>query len=257
MSNRVCLALAWDPRGEMDRLRRFYPEFSQWYSDMVVSTTPNADQASLDWLHSLPGVRVAARDGWGSGRMVALELARQTGADFVHYVDGDRFARWFELYPDELKQTIDAVQSVDYLVIGRTQAAFDSHPACLKGTEAITNEVFSRLIGQRLDLCGGSKGISRAAVEFLLRNANTMNGLGSDAEWAVLLHRGGFSVRGIEVDGLDWETADRYQPHAADAERQRRLAAEYDTDPKHWEFRARVAYETAQVGLDAMTQELK
>ncbi len=33
----VCLALAWDPRGEHDRFRRLYPTFSPWYSGIVVS----------------------------------------------------------------------------------------------------------------------------------------------------------------------------------------------------------------------------
>lgn len=253
----VCLALAWNPRGETERLRRLYPVFSQWYSAIVVSTPPNAEPGALDLLRSLPGVRIEARDGWESGRITALELALQTGADYVHYVDGDRLIRWCELYPDELRQTIDAVRTVDYLVIGRTAAAFATHPQCLQQTESVTNAVFSHLVGQPLDLCAGSKGLSRAAVEFLLANADPVQALGTDAEWVVLLHRGGFSIRGVLVDGLDWETADRYLPQAADSETQRRAAAAYDADVAHWVFRVRVLNETTQAGLAALTQPLK
>ncbi len=253
----VCLALTWHPHGETERLRRLYPIFSHWYSAMVVSLPPAAEPEALDLLRSLPGVRIELRDGWESGRLTALELALQTGAEFVHYVDGDRLIRWCELQPDELRRTAAAVEMVDYLVIGRTPAALATHPQCLQQTEAITNDVFSYLVGQQLDLCAGSKGLSRAAVEFLLANADQGQGLGTDAEWVVLLHRGGFSIRGVLVDGLDWETADRHLPQAADAETQRHAAAEYDLNADHWAFRVRVAQETAQAGILALTRPLK
>jgi hypothetical protein len=251
------LALAWNPRGEHERFRRFYPQFSQWYTHIVVSTPPNPEPEALEMLRSLPELRIEAREGWEAGRMVALEMGLQTDANYVHYVDGDRLIRWVELNPDELRRTIDAVQTVDYLVIGRTPKAMATHPQALQQTEAITNDVFSHLVGQTLDLCAGSKGLSRAAAEFLLRNGDTVNGLGSDAEWVVLLHRGGFSIKGLLVDGLDWETADRYLPHAADPETQRREAEAYDADPKHWAMRVRVARETEQAGLAALTRPLK
>ncbi len=257
MNPDVCLALTWNPRGETERFRRFYPQFAPWYAGIVVSTPPNADAEALDLLRALPGVRLEARDGWESGRMVALELALETRAPYIHYVDCDRLLRWFELRPDELRQTVDVVPTADYLVIGRTPAAFATHPQALQQTEAITNAIFSHLVGQPLDLCAGSKGLSRAAAAFLLRHGDSVNGLGSDAEWVVLLQRGGFSIRGMEVEGLDWETADRYLPAAADAETQRRLAAEYDADAQHWAFRVRVARETAAAGLAAFTRELR
>ena len=253
----VCLAMAWNPRGETERLRRLYPVFSQWYGAMVVSTPRDAEADALDLLRSLPDVRLGARDGWESGRMTALEMALESGADYVHYVDGDRLIRWCELHPDELRRTIDAVPTADYLVIGRTPAAFATHPQSLQQTESVTNEVFSLLIGQPLDLTAGSKGLSRAAVEFLLANADPAQALGTDAEWVVLLHRAGFSIGSVLVDGLDWETADRYLPHAADVETQRRAAEAYDADAKHWEFRVRVLNETTRAGLAALTQPLK
>lgn len=254
---RVCLAMTWHPHGETERLRQLYPIFSLWYSGIVVCMPPNPAPEALDLLQSLPDVRIERCDGWEAARFTALELALQTGADFVHYVDGDRLIRWCELHPDELRQTIDAVQTVDYLVIGRTPQAMATHPQSLQQIESITNDVFSHFVGQPLDLCAGSKGLSRAAVEFLLANADPARGIGTDAEWVVLLHRGGFSIRSVLVDGLDWETADRYLPQAADAETQRRAAVEYDSNPKHWDFRVRIAQETTQAGLAALTRPLK
>lgn len=257
MTQSVCLALAWEPRGEHERLERLFPLLMQWYAGMVVCTPPNPAPEALGVLRSLPGVQIGARDKWGSGRMVALDLALRTGADFIHYVDGDRLIRWVEVYPDELRRTVEAVRTADYLVLGRTPAAMATHPQALQKTETVINDLFSHFLGQPLDLCGGSKGLSRAAVEFLLGNADLEHGLGSDAEWAVLLHRGGFPIHSLLVDGLDWETADRYLPQAADAETQRRLADAYDTDPAHWEFRTQLLAEIVRAGLAALTRPLK
>ncbi len=253
----VCLAMAWNPRGETDRLRRLYPVFSQWYDSMVVTMPRDPDAEALALLQSLPSVRVGMREGWESGRFLALDLALQTGADFVHYVDGDRLIRWCELHPDELRETITKIQTVDYLVIGRTPAAMATHPQALQQTETIANDVFSYLVGQELDLCAGSKGLSREAVKLLVANADPVKAIGSDAEWVVLLHRAGCSIKGVLVDGLDWETADRNLPQAADAETQRRIAAEYDLSADHWAFRVSVAQEIAQAGINALTRPLK
>ena len=206
---------------------------------------------------SLPDVRIGKREEWESGRFLALDLALQTGAEFVHYVDGDRLIRWCELYPDELRQTIARIQTADYLVIGRTEAAMATHPQALQQTETIANDVFSYLVGQELDLCAGSKGLSRAAARFLLANADPVKAIGSDAEWVVLLHRGGFTIKGVLVDGLDWETADRFLPQAADAETQRRAAAEYDRNAESWAFRVSIAQEIEQAGINALTRPLK
>ena len=81
--------------------------------------------------------------------------------------------------------------------------------------------------------------------------------LGMDAEWIVLLHRAGFAIDYVEVDGLDWESADQFAEQAANADAQRRAAESYDADPKHWARRVAVAMEIVQAGLDAAQRKLK
>jgi hypothetical protein len=207
-------------------------------------------------LESLPEVQVMKHYDWVVGRKHSQEMALEFDCDFVHYVDCDRLLRWFELRPDELRRTIDRLQTVDCLVIGRTEVAFATHPRCLRDTERITNDVFSHFLDQPLDLCAGSKAFSRDAAEFITRNSQPTYGWCTDAEWIVLLHRAGYSIDSLLVDGLDWETADRYLPHAADAETQRRAAEAYDTDPRNWEGRVRVAQESIQAGLAALERPL-
>ena len=76
------------------------------------------------------------------------------------------------------------------------------------------------------------------------------------SETVVLLHRGGFKIESLLVDGLDWETADRYRDHAADPETQRLAAEAYDGDATNWQMRVGVAQEVVSAGLDAMQREL-
>lgn len=256
MTNRVCLALAWNPRGEQGRLQRFYPQLQAIYSSIVVSVPPDADPAAVDVLRALPGV-IWTDEGWVSGRHTVMQAALRTDADYIHYIDGDRLVRWIETCPEELAQTVARMQTTDCLVIGRTPAAFATHPMAQQQPEKLSNEVFSRLLGRRLDFSSGSKGFSRAAAEFLMRHSPSGHVMGTDSEWVILLHRAGYRIDAVEVDGLDWETADRYLDHAAHTETQRRVAAEYDADPEHWSFRVQVAQDIIDAGFAALTRPLK
>ncbi len=255
MSN-VCLAMTWVPRGEQERLRRFYPTLQTIYTSVVVAVPPDADPKALEVLKSLPNLVLVNRN-WGSGRHIVIEAGLQTSADAIHYVDADRLIRWVETRPDELRRTVESVEMSECLVIGRTETAFKTHPLAQQQTERMSNVVCSHLLGRSLDFSAGSKGFSRAAVEFLLRNSPPASVMGTDSEWIILLQRGGFRVEPIEVDGLDWETADRYLDHAADAETQKRLVAEFDADPKNWAARIQTAQEIIDAGFEALTRPLK
>ncbi len=63
----VALAMTWNPRGETERFRRFYPEFSQWYAGVAVVTPPDPDPEAAEMLKSLPEVRMMAHGDWGRG----------------------------------------------------------------------------------------------------------------------------------------------------------------------------------------------
>jgi hypothetical protein len=250
------LATTYNPRGEINRLRRLYPLLQAIYADIVISMPPVARPEDVEAVKSLPNVRAFVNTEWPQGRYMALKKSLETDASHVHYADMDRLLRWVEIAPDELRQTAARVEKADCLVIGRTEQAWDTHPQALRQTEKISNSVFSALLGQELDLSAGSKGFSRRAVEFLMANTAPARAMGADSEWIVVLHRAGFQIESLLVNGLDWETADRYADHAADAETQRRAAESYDTDARHWAMRVGVALEIVQAGLDAWKREL-
>ena len=168
----------------------------------------------------------------------------------------DRLLRWVETRPEEWRKVLSKIPEQDYLVIGRTQQAYRTHPKALIDTERLSNQVVSYLVGRDMDVSAGSKGFSRRAVEFILANTQPEHPLGADGEWTVLLHRAGFNIGYIEVDGLDWETADRYQDQAAGSELQIQMAEAYDRDADHWSERLRIANEIIQIGLESATRSI-
>src|SRR5262249_25350364 len=158
------------------------------------------DPVAVDVLNALPDVRWSDGD-WGSGRHAGMRAALETDAQFVHYAGGDRIVRWVGTQPDELRRTIKRIQTDGCLGIGRTESAFATHPLSQQQTERLSNQVCSRLIGERLlDLSSGSKGFSRAAVEFLMRTSPPGGVMGTDSEWVILLHRAGFRADAVDVE---------------------------------------------------------
>ena len=252
----VTLAATYDPRGEMSRLQRFYPLFQAVYADIIISLPPHAPDADVTAIQHLPGADVFVNADWTHGRYGVLQKSLEKPGSHVHYVDLDRLLRWVELHEHEWRQTVGSVQQADCLVIGRTEWAWETHPQALRQTEKIPNRLFSSLLGQELDLSSGSKGFSREVVELILANTTVGRSLGTDAEWVILPQRAGYVLDTLLVNGLEWETTDRYRDTAADVETQKRLADAYDADPKNWEMRVGVAQEIVEMGLLALEKPL-
>ncbi|MCB9454652.1 MAG: hypothetical protein H6671_01550 [Anaerolineaceae bacterium] len=253
----MALAATFHPRGEVGRLRRLYPQLMALYDHIIISMPPVAKPDDVEQVKTLPGVVAFVNDEWPQGRYMALRVAAETDADYVQYADLDRLLRWIETRPDELRRTVARIQQCQYLVIGRTARAWATHPQAMFQTERIINRVFSLLLGQEMDFGAGSKGLSRAALDYLVAHAARDRALGADTEWSVLLYRAGFPVESVLVDGLDWELPDQHQERAADTERQRAMIAAYDADADRWAHRVNVAVEIVEAGLDAWARVLE
>jgi len=249
----VTLACTWFPRGEMPRFERLYALLSEMYADMVIATPQTIDPNDLNYIKGLatrPNIHVVVSPESSHSRYLTLQRALDTSASYIHYADMDRLLRWVETRPQELRQTLEALQRSDCLIIGRTDTAFGTHPQSMQQTEDLVNRVFAYFLGQTFDLCAGSRSFSRDAAQFII--THSAPGRWIDAEWAVLLHRMDFRMDQIRVEGLDWETADRYRSHAADTDTQRQLAQQYDRDPEHWALRVKIARDMIETGLAAI-----
>jgi hypothetical protein len=262
----ITLASTWNPRGELARFRKHLPDLREIYSGIRIVLPPEASgdplvvetvremgfEVSSDTEAPSPVELLAAfAPDWSWGRYQALRLALQTPAAHIHYADFDRLLRWVETRPEEWRAAVAGIQGCDCLITGRSPEAYLTHPQALVQTEAISNQVVSHLTGRGKDFSAGSKGFSRRAAEFLLANSSPGRALGTDGEWPVLLHRAGFAIESMTVEGLDWESADRYQDRAAGVHDQRRAAQAYDANPANWERRVQVAMEIVQAALEA------
>jgi hypothetical protein len=257
----IALAATWNPRGELGRFEQLLPILEELYAHMVISFPPIADDQVVRLFtegkfSARRNITMVQNQIWSWGRYMALHRALQTSASHFHYADMDRLLRWVETRPAEWRDAVAQIEAGDYLIMGRSATAYATHPQALVKTEAISNRLISQLVGQALDVSAGSKGFSRRAAQFLVDQTQPGRALGADGAWTVLLHRAGFRLDYLEVDGLDWETADRYQTRSASAGQQQALAQAYDKDSAHWAMRVEVALEIVQAGLDAAAQNL-
>lgn len=245
----VALITAWEPRGEFRRLLRFRPCLTELYTDIIIAAPDHADPTEVAALNAEPGVRVVTTPQGAWRRYVALVESLKTNASHFNYLDTDRAVHWVETRPDELAQAAARVQTTDCLLLGRTEAAWATHPQAMRQTEAIFNHLFSRLLGVEADFGAGARGFSRLAAEYLLARVPADHW--ADTAWPVVLWHGGFRLDTLLVDGLDWETPDQYRDEAADSDTQRQAAAAYDADPAHWSSRVWVADAITRAGIAA------
>lgn len=249
----LSLACTWQPRGELSRLQRLYPQIRQLCDRMIVTLPPDVDHAITAALGDLPGMTALVTDDWRTGRHLAVETALRFDAP-IHYIDLDRLLHWVETNPTELEVTIARILSRDCLVMGRTEWAYATHPQSMIETEAIINQVFSALIGHDMDISAGSRGMSHRAAKFVIERSVPNRPLGMDAEWLLLLHYNGFELDYVAVDGLAWETPDQYRDSVADETTRRLMAADYDSQAQSWQQRVGVAAGIIDAGLDVVRQ---
>ena len=251
----VYLATTWYPRGEFPRFTQFLAMLEEQYAGIVISLIPSDDKDVLN--HFTTGqfssdskLTFYVNDDRRWGRYMAIKKAMYTSADFIHYVDMDRLLHWVETRPDEWKQMVGEIEKSDCVIFGRTQTAVLTHPQALITTEKISNQVVSYVLKKDMDVSAGSKSFSRSAAQYILDHCQPDNSIGSDAEWPILLKQAGFRLEYIQVEGLDWESADQFQFHAANAVKQAKTAMDYDADPKNWSKRIEIANEIIQTAIE-------
>jgi hypothetical protein len=246
----VLAATHHDPDDRMlAQVQRVLPLLQQIYHAIVVLSSPQGGPRTTDLLRSA-GVRVELQtsasgdtlEAMGLVRLQTIRAAAAHDASHVHLCDFDRALHWAEAYPDELRQVVDAITRHDLLILGRTRRAFATHPRVQRDTEAQVNHVFGLAFGQALDITAASRGLSRTAIARLAAAEQPEPTIGNDGAWPLLLARFPDLVIGYATtEGLEWETPDRYGDEIAAAGGLDAWLADYDSDPRRWEFRARLA----------------
>jgi|GEM_PF-169165 len=250
----ITLAVSWYPRGELPRFTRLLPRLLEHYAQVVISFIPRQGNRIIPEFEagkfaSYPNLAYYVNKLQANGRYMALKIALDYPADFIHYADMDRLLRWVETRPGEWQEILGCIPQHEAIIFGRTPAAYETHPQALITTEQLSNQLVSQFLDMPMDVSAGSKSFSRRAAQYLVEHGSPDDSIGSDAEWPILLKRAGFNLAYIPVEGLDWETADHFQAQAATREEQREAARSYDADAAHWRQRVEIAGKIIQAAL--------
>jgi len=246
----ICLvSVLHDPHGRqllaakkhVDKLRHLYPQLA------VVATT----ETSSDILKNLrqQGVFLQVTEGCEIGlkRREALAFGLQVGAPYVHYCDFDRILHWIGTYPGELDEIFREIVKHGFVIIGRTQRAFETHPRVQQEMERITNHVCSLALERRVDVTSGSCAASRETAELILSHSRAVTNA-TDTEWPMIVSLFSDATIGfLQVEGLEFETLDYYQEEIRSAgSPERWLQLTYESSIEMWYARMKLALESIE-----------
>ncbi len=220
-------------------------------SVITVGTSPEVVKALNDtgWSIVEPRSRVGVQHITDSRRRV-LKASIEHGSDFTHLVDMDRVLHWALSYPEELGKVAASIPGYDFLVLGRTRRAMDTHPRNQTETEALANRVFSLILGRDMDITAASRGISREAAETILRYSRGRF-FDSDSEWPTILHCLDYEIGYAEVEGLEWETHLKRREMTLSDGRTVDSKEYYEANPESWVYRLMIAHRIAKAAYRA------
>ena len=252
-----------DPEFRIGRvLKSLLPGLGLPYRSVCGTASPETADATVRLLEKLgPVRRDTANRAIGVARRQALKLALEGPAGHFHYCDLDRLLHWWRTYPAELGRTVGLIPGRDYLIIGRTERAFGTHPECQRLTEGITNRVGTAVLGRFCpaardwDFAAGSAGLSREVAAYLVGRSRAESNA-TDLEWPVLAAAAGFRVEFIAVEGLEFETAD-YYPEEVAALGSVGAWVEARNTLAEWVARTRLTYESLLAAQEALGNPAK
>ncbi len=255
MSSHAAVALAstlHDPQAaDLPNLLAALPDLAKRYAGMVIFATEETPAAAFAPLVAA-GAQVTQHptdyQQIGGRRLGAVRAAAEL-APTVHLCDFDRLLHWWHHWPTELDQVLATLPNYDLVLLGRTARAWATHPANQLETEGLVNRLVAHLYGELVDVCSGSRGLSRAAVQYLVEQSREQS-VGTDAEWPLLLQLSGqYHCTEVLTEGLEFETGDRFPAAVSAAGGLVAWNAANDTDPARWIFRTRLAADIVAAAL--------
>lgn len=145
-------------------------------------------------------INIVEKLGVGNARRDSLKFV--SNYDYYHYCDFDRLLTWIKEYPAELNSFIHNIVDVDYLIIGRTEKAFQTHPEEWQVTETVSNKIMSLQLGKQVDITAGSCRISKQAADYIIKYSKCRM---TDGEWPMIIKEfTDFKIGYIAVDGLKY-----------------------------------------------------
>ncbi len=249
----VALAMTvHDPDGRLyDLTAAHQPALNALYAGVVAVYSPTTQPATVQLLREqgvavLPQEEAVDIGRLGRVRMATVAAGLAAGCGHCQLGDHDRMLHWIAHHPAELAQVVGQVAAHDFLVLGRTDRAFATHPRAQQETERLATHAYYLATGHAWDITAGSRGVSRAALACLQRHAREAS-VANDGEWPLVIERFPELRLGyLATEGLEFETADRYPDEiAAAGGREAWMRAHYETLAS-WSFRLDLACRTVE-----------
>lgn len=131
-------------------------------------------------------VKIIPKKGAANARREVLKFGLSGEEQNFHYCDFDRILTWIDNYYLELIDIVNSVHNHNYLILGRTPRAFNTHPIEWIETEKITNKIFSIETGLNADITAGSCGFSRECGKCISENSQDKM---TDGEWPMIVYK--------------------------------------------------------------------
>jgi len=149
----------------------------------------------------------------------AIEYITDSEEQYILYIDFDRFLHWVIKYPEELLSIFKTEGNLELLHLGRSTRAFETHPKTQILTENIVNLYGSQALGfkNNIDLISVCFIFSKRLAQLLVNMENKTE-TGFYGTWPILLWSNAKSQKYREVEGLEWETPDRFKKEIGNTE---------------------------------------
>jgi hypothetical protein len=242
-------------KGIVKNVTRYFPRISKLYEEMYAIAT-SATHVDVISVLEAQGVQVIPQTGGGVGleyigdaRRQALQVSIRNDNEYTHFIEFDRLLQWVSSHPNELQEVVEKIPDYDFLVLGRTPRAFNTHTRCQIETETISNKVISLIIGNEMDFTCASRGISRNAGEVILEKS-TATHVSTDSEWPIIIkYLTDFPIGYIQVDGLEFESLFRAPGRVKEAGGLEAFKKGRDCDPESWLHRIRLAEQICSTAI--------
>jgi hypothetical protein len=205
MSKIALLTVTHDPKGKNIKLfKEIQKDIESIYGELFITIS---DQSSLELIKEMEkskfNVKVISKRGAAEARREVVNFGLSGNSQYYHYCDFDRLLTWGKNYLNELKTILTKVSNHNYLILGRTERAFNTHPEAWIETEKITNKICSLELNKEVDITAGSCSFSRECAEYINKYSKDKM---TDSEWVMIIHR--IAKLGVDycvVEGLEYQ----------------------------------------------------
>lgn len=203
-----------DPEGRILVNSKYLPIISKLYLVMVAAVTKATAPKTVKLLKHYGFKILPSPDNEiGSSRRNAIRETLANGeVSWVHYADLDRLLHWAKSYPKELQKIVSCPPQNDYVAIGRTKRAWQTHPKIMIEMEKLENNQAKNFFNLKAaDFTAGSCLISAKAALVILKYSVQLTNA-TDLEWpAIVAHYMGTFPSCVLTEGMEFETADYYK----------------------------------------------